>query len=423
MERLRIVFVGHVDHGKSTLLGRLYADSGSLPDGHLEKVHKLCEQRGKRFEYAFLFDAFLEEQEQGITIDTARTFFSWGNRQYQILDAPGHKEFLKNMITGAARAEAAVLIIDAAEGMQEQSRRHGYLLNLLGIRQVVVVVNKMDLAAYRPAVFRTLESDCRAFLGDIGISPLFVIPASARHGDNVAVRSAQMHWYPGPTLLESLEQLTKLPARSDLPLRFPVQDVYKFDERRIIAGRVEAGVLTVGDTLVFRPSDKSARVRSIEAFNAPLTATSVEAGRSTGFTVGEQLFIERGEVACLKRSAPKVCSRFRANLFWMGDKPLVMGRGYGLRVAANEVEMELDAVLGIIDASTLGRVEQRSRLEKNDVAEVIINCRKQLPLDCFSDIEATGRFVIVDGFDIRGGGIVMEILPGDRGQCRDGDGI
>ena len=232
-----------------------------------------------------------------------------------------------------------------------------------------------------------------------------------------------MHWYPGPTLLESLEQLTKLPARSDLPLRFPVQDVYKFDERRIIAGRVEAGVLTVGDTLVFLPSDKSARVKSIEAFNAPLTATSVEAGRSTGFTVGEQLFIERGEVACLKRAAPKVCSRFRANLFWMGDKPLVMGRGYGLRVATGEVEMELDAVLGIIDASTLGRVEKRSRLEKNDVAEVIIKCRKQLPLDCFNDIEATGRFVIVDGFDIRGGGIVMEILPDDRKQCRDGDGI
>src|SRR5205823_11629945 len=147
-ESLNIVIVGHVDHGKSTLLGRLYADTGSLPDGKLEKVQAICRQQGKEFEYAFLFDAFLEEQEQGITIDTARTFFAWQGRQYIVIDAPGHKEFLKNMVSGAARAEAALLLIDAAEGVQEQSRKHGYLLSLLGVRQVAVVVNKMDLVGY-----------------------------------------------------------------------------------------------------------------------------------------------------------------------------------------------------------------------------------------------------------------------------------
>ncbi|MDH5193929.1 MAG: GTP-binding protein, partial [Nitrospira sp.] len=144
-ENLNIVIVGHVDHGKSTLLGRLYADTGSLPDGKLEKVQAICKQQGKEFEYAFLFDAFLEEQEQGITIDTARTFFMWKGRQYIIIDAPGHKEFLKNMISGAARAEAALLLIDALEGVKEQSKKHGYLLSLLGVRQFAVVVNKMDL--------------------------------------------------------------------------------------------------------------------------------------------------------------------------------------------------------------------------------------------------------------------------------------
>src|SRR5213594_33356 len=156
-DRLTIVVVGHVDHGKSTLLGRLYADTDSLPDGKLERVQAICRQQGKEFEYAFLFDAFLEEQEQGITIDTARTFFSWQGRQYVIIDAPGHKEFLKNMISGAARAEAALLVIDVHEGVREQSKKHGYLLSLLGIRRVRVILHKMDLLSYRQDVFDAIE--------------------------------------------------------------------------------------------------------------------------------------------------------------------------------------------------------------------------------------------------------------------------
>src|SRR5437016_950419 len=183
-ESLNIVIVGHVDHGKSTLLGRLYADTGSLPDGKLEKVQAICRQQGKEFEYAFLFDAFLEEQEQGITIDTARTFFSWQGRQYIVIDAPGHKEFLKNMVSGAARAEAALLLIDAAEGVQEQSRKHGYLLSLLGVRQIAVLVNKMDLQGYSHERFGQIEKEFRVFLQGIGLEPKIFIPIVARDGDN-----------------------------------------------------------------------------------------------------------------------------------------------------------------------------------------------------------------------------------------------
>ena len=185
-ENLNIVIVGHVDHGKSTLLGRLYADTGSLPDGKLEKVQAICKQQGKEFEYAFLFDAFLEEQEQGITIDTARTFFIWKGRQYIIIDAPGHKEFLKNMISGAARAEAALLLIDALEGVKEQSKKHGYLLSLLGVRQFAVVVNKMDLVGYRQDVLDGIEKEYREFLGQFGAVPQRIIPVSAKLGDNIA---------------------------------------------------------------------------------------------------------------------------------------------------------------------------------------------------------------------------------------------
>jgi bifunctional enzyme CysN/CysC len=409
-ERFNIVFAGHVDHGKSTLLGRLYADTDSLPDGHLEKVRQICASQGKVFEYAFLFDAFLEEQEQGITIDTARTFFKWQGRQYLILDAPGHKEFLKNMISGAARAEAAVLIIDAAEGVQEQSRRHGYMLSLLGIRQLVVVVNKMDLVQYDPQAFSDIETSYRAFLSELDLAPRCFIPASARDGDNVANRSPLMSWYHGPTLLESLSSFVKLPARTDLPLRFPVQDVYKFDSRRIIAGRVEAGELKVGDTLVFSPSNKSAVVKSIEAFNETVPPRSVQAGHSTGFTLSEQIFIERGEIASLKQSPPEVCSRFRANVFWMGKSPLETGREYQLRMTTNEVDIRIETIIGIIDAASLERSERCDRVEQNDVAEVIVRSTKHLALDRYSDIDATGRFVIIDGCDIWGGGIVMEPL-------------
>ena len=214
-ETMNIVIVGHVDHGKSTLLGRLYADSGSLPEGKLEKVQAICRQQGKEFEYAFLFDAFLEEQEQGITIDTARTFFMWNGRQYIIIDAPGHKEFLKNMVSGAARAEAALLLIDALEGVKEQSKKHGYLLSMLGVKQVAVVVNKMDLVGYRQDVFDGIEKEYREFLSQFKVTPERVVPVSAKLGDNIVTRSEHMPWYQGPTVLDTLGLFQKGSARSD----------------------------------------------------------------------------------------------------------------------------------------------------------------------------------------------------------------
>src|SRR5438105_15023548 len=203
-ENLSIVIVGHVDHGKSTLLGRLFADTGTLPEGKLEKVRDICRRQGKEFEYAFLFDTFLEEQEQGITIDSARTFFHWKHRQYIIIDAPGHKEFLKNMISGAARAEAALLLIDAQEGVKEQSKKHGYLLSLLGVRQVAVVVNKMDLVGYRQDVYGAIEKEYREFLAQLRVTPERFVPVSAKLGANIARQGEEMPWYTGPRVMESL---------------------------------------------------------------------------------------------------------------------------------------------------------------------------------------------------------------------------
>src|SRR5216684_7187196 len=198
-EQLKIVIVGHVDHGKSTFVGRLFHDTGSLPDGKLEQLQQVAARRGVPFEWANLMDALQSERDQNITIDTAQIWFRTKKRQYVIIDAPGHKEFLKNMVTGAANAEAALLLIDAAEGVQENSRRHGYLLNLLGIRQIAVLVNKMDLENYDQAKFHQIESEYRAWLKTVGVQPAAFVPIAAKHGDNIASRSVQMPWWQGPT--------------------------------------------------------------------------------------------------------------------------------------------------------------------------------------------------------------------------------
>ena len=418
-ENLNIVIVGHVDHGKSTLLGRLYADTGSLPDGKLEKVQAICRQQGKEFEYAFLFDAFLEEQEQGITIDTARTFFMWKGRQYIIIDAPGHKEFLKNMISGAARAEAALLLIDALEGVKEQSKKHGYLLSLLGVRQFAVVVNKMDLVGYRQDVFEGIEKEYREFLAQFGAVPERIIPVSAKIGDNIANRSGTMPWYQGPTVLDTLSLFKKETARPEQPLRFPVQDVYKFDARRIIAGRITAGRLKIGDHLVFSPSNKRANIRSIEAFNVEPVLTGAEAGQSVGITLDEQIFVERGEVATHQEQLPLVSTAFKANLFWLGKQPLEQGRRYLLRVATREVECEVAAIHRIIDTMDLNQQSGSNKVARNQVGELTLRTKAPVAFDLSASFEATGRFVLVDDYDIAGGGIVTEMIRDDQEFLRE----
>ncbi len=422
-ELLSLVIVGHVDHGKSTILGRLLADTGSLPDGKLESVKEQCRRHAKPFEYAFLLDALKDEQAQGITIDTARCFFKTKKRDYIILDAPGHIEFLKNMVTGASRAEAALLVIDAAEGVQENSRRHGYLLSMLGIRQVAVVVNKMDMVNRDEQVFRRIDAEYRAFLGEIGVNPLAVIPVSGREGDNVAVKSAYMPWYRGATVLEILDTFSPLKPPESKPFRMPVQAVYKFtaggDTRRIVAGTVESGRLSVHDEIVFYPSGKRSRVKTIEAFNRTPLPDSVGAGMATGFTLEEQVYVRRGEIAVkFHELRPKTGSRLRVNLFWLGQNPLVTEKEYLLKLGTQKVRMHVAAVERVIDASTLNQLK-RDCVERHDVAECVLELERAIAFDPASEIQQTGRFVIVDDYEIRGGGIVLDALPDSNESVRE----
>lgn len=417
-DHLQIVMTGHVDHGKSSLLGRLYMDAGIIPPSVVARVRDICDRQGKAFEHAFLFDAFLEEQEQGITIDMARTFFAWEGRRYAILDAPGHREFLKNMVTGASRAEAAVLVIDAVEGVMDQSRRHGYLLKLLGIPQVAVVVNKMDLLDYGQAAFERVKTEYTAFLSGLGLAPMAFVPASARDGENVVHLDGRMPWYQGPTVLQALAAFRKPLPPSNGPLRFSVQDVYKFDERRILAGRVESGVLRSGERLVFLPSGKSGVVRRLERFPEGTAPEIASAGTCTGLTLVEQSFLERGEVACREAAAPGVSDRFQAHVFWMGREPLRLGQRYTLRLGTQEAGVEVEAIHHSLDASSLESHEAPGALNRHEAGEMVLRTLRPLALDTHDVCAATGRFVLVAGYDIQGGGIVTEVLESARDRLR-----
>lgn len=422
-EDMNIVIVGHVDHGKSTLMGRLLADTDSLPEGKLEQVKETCRRNSKPFEYAFLLDALKDEQSQGITIDTARCFFKTEKRDYIILDAPGHIEFLKNMITGASRAEAALLMIDAKEGVQENSRRHAYMLSMLGIRQIAVVINKMDLVDYDQKVFESVKAEYLEFLKQINITPKFVLPVSSFMGENIVKKSDKMPWYDGMCILEVLDEFECEEDNAKQPFRMPVQDVYKFtrngDDRRIVAGTIETGTIRAGQEVVFYPSGKRSHVKNIEVFNAPPIEVGVP-NMAVGFTTVEQIYITRGEMMTIAgEQPPKTASRIAANIFWLGKKDLAPGKVYYLKIGAEKVKMELEKVKGVINSSNLSSTDEKQAVGRNEVAECILRTDKPIAFDLVEDIAGTSRFVIVDEYEIAGGGIITEALEDEEQEIRE----
>ncbi|HET6467165.1 MAG TPA: adenylyl-sulfate kinase [Geminicoccaceae bacterium] len=412
---LRIVIVGHVDHGKSTLVGRLIHDTGSLPEGRLEAIKAMSERRGMPFEWAFLMDAIQAERDQGITIDTTQIRFRTAKRPYTIIDAPGHKEFLKNMVTGAASAEAALLLIDALEGVQEQSRRHGYLLQLLGIRQVAVLVNKMDLVGYSADRFGEVAETYRGYLGGLGVEPACFVPISAREGDNVTGHSPRMPRYQGASVVQALDGFEPQARPVERPLRMPVQDVLKLDQRRIIVGRIESGRLAVGDEVIFSPSNKTTRIRSIEGWSVPELPVEAAAGESIGVTLEEQIFVERGEVMSHLEQAPIESNVFRAKVFWLGRKPLTVGAVYTLKLGTTEAPVTVEAIDHVIDTDDLSTAPA-GRIERNGAGEIVLRTRRLLALDEHEANPATGRFVLVEDHLPVGGGLVsMRGYPDQRG--------
>ena len=422
-EQMNIVFVGHVDHGKSTVIGRLLADTNSLPEGKLEQVRKNCEKNAKPFEYAFLLDALKDEQSQGITIDVARCFFKSERRDYIVIDAPGHIEFLKNMVTGAARAETAFIVIDAKEGVRENSKRHGYLLSMLGVKQFSVIVNKMDLINFDENIFQQVKTEYTDFLSELNLEPVSYIPVSAINGDNITGPSKNLLWYKGHSVLEQLDSFKGEEVDEKYSFRFPVQDIYKFtgsdDDRRIIAGTVQSGSVKIGEEVVFLPSGKKSSIKSIEAFNTDVQ-TEASTGQAIGFTLNEQIYLNPGELMVkVNDIKPEIGTAFKANIFWMGKAPLIKSKLYKLKIGAKREPVKLLNVNCVIDASELDSVNNKQQVDRHDIAECIFETSRPIAFDRSTDNKFTGRFVIVDDYEIAAAGIILANAPVDKSSLED----
>ncbi|KJC39338.1 NodQ bifunctional enzyme [Bradyrhizobium sp. LTSP885] len=411
--QVRIVIVGHVDHGKSTLVGRLLHETGSLPDGKLEMLKAVSARRGMPFEWSFLLDALQTERDQGITIDTTQIRFRTGSRDVVLIDAPGHAEFLRNMITGASQADGAVLIIDALEGVRDQTRRHGYLLHLLGVKQVAVVVNKMDRVDFSAARFKEISDEISAHLIGLGVTPTAVIPISARDGDGVAERTQRIGWYTGPTVVDALDALEPARPLELLALRLPVQAIYKFDDRRIVAGRIESGSLAAGDEIVIMPAGKIAKIKTVESWPVTPVDGPQTAGRSVGITLDRELFLERGDVIGHVGQSPRETRRIHARIFWLHDKPLSKGDQILIRLGTRETRATVVAIEKAVDPGALSN-EETTAIARNHVGEIDISLAQPVATDPYTENPRTGRLVIEVNGRIAGGGLVLSVDAGQR---------
>jgi sulfate adenylyltransferase large subunit len=408
MDILSFVIVGHVDHGKSTLIGRLLYDTGSLAFDKIEEIQQASARHGKQTEFAYLLDHFEEERKQGITIDTTQVFFKTNKRCYTIIDAPGHVEFVKNMITGASHAEAAVLIVDVNEGIKEQTKRHSYILSLLGLNQVIVVLNKMDLVDFSAEHFETVKQNVQKWLRAVDIAPLFCVPISAIRGDNIAVKSENMDWYAGPTFLESLDALQNMLPTEDKPLLLPIQDVYKIQDKRISVGRVESGIITKGAEVKALPGGHVTSVLSIEKFLED-TDTAI-AGECIGLTTADPVFLERGNVLCLPGKEPILTDKIAANMFWMSKKDFTKNQKLTIRCATQEMSCKVVSINKRIDSATLELLDTDCKMLKNlEVAEITIETDKPIVVKNFNDVQELGRFVLVQDENICASGIITSI--------------
>lgn len=401
---LPIVIVGHVDHGKSTLVGRLLHDTNSLPDGKVEELKRVSDKRGATFEWSFVMDALQIERDQGITVDTTRIWFRTARRPYVIIDAPGHKEFLRNMVTGAASADAAILVIDVAQGVSEQTRRHAYLLGLLGIRQVLVAVNKMDLVGYDRVRFDTVSTEIKAYLARLGIVPQAIIPIAARHGTMVAERGIGLEWWAGDTLIGALDSFKPHEQPVAQPLRMPVQDLYRDGDRRIIVGRIESGRLKVGDPVRFAPGGRVARVASIETWNAA-ASISAAAGQSVAFAADEEVFVERGHLVTSPDAPPQEAHAVRARLFWLDRAALRIGDKLTMKLATASYPVTVEAIDRVIDVQDFQSGDAVA-VESNGIAEVVFRSPAKIVFDRFVDNPETGRAVLVREYRVVGGCLI-----------------
>ena len=397
---VNVVIIGHVDHGKSTLIGRLLYDSESITEGRVEEIQKLAEEYKKRFEFAYFIDSFDDELKEERTIDTTGVMFKGQKNLYSITDVPGHKEFIKNMLTGASHADVAVLVVAADEGIQEQTGRHTFLIHMLGIKQLLVVVNKMDIVDYKQEVFQAIKSGVSKLLASFGYSNIEFIAASAMEGDNIYKPSPRMKWYEGPTLIQTLD---KVEVSKELkPLRFIVQDTYAVDSDKVVVGRIESGTLNKGDSVVFQPSGVRGTIEKIRVFEGEIQEATQ--GDSIGIVVDRG--VERGDVCGLVEAPPVAVKEFLGEAVLL-ERNLKKGDRLELRCGTARVSCEIKEIRERINSETGEVVERYPTVISENDAAIILFATEPLVVENFSEIPELGRFILVKDRNI-GAGVVLE---------------
>jgi len=395
---LRFVMCGSVDDGKSTLIGRLLHDAGALYDDQVRALAADSRKYGTQREaldFALLMDGLMAEREQSITIDVAYRYFSTARRAYVVADAPGHEQYTRNMVTAASTADAAVLLIDVQKGLLAQTRRHAFILALMGVRHIVVAVNKMDLMSYSAAAFGPLEDACREFARQLGDVTLTVIPVSALQGENVVARSSRMDWYRGASLLETLESLrVDNEGAQALPLRLPVQWVNRPDQNfRGFAGTIAGGSVQPGDEVRVLPAGRSTRVARIVALGGDLPQAF--AGQAVTLTLTDEIDVSRGDVIAAAAEPPKVADQFEATLIWLAEEPMLGGRTYLMKIGAATPVATPAAPKYRIDVKTLEHVAA-SKLQSNEIGVCNLSLDRPVAFESYRANRDLGGFVLID---------------------------
>jgi len=395
---LRFTTAGSVDDGKSSLIGRLLFDAGVVPRDQLAALERIANRTGDDdIDLSLLTDGLVAEREQGITIDVAYRYFATKRRKFIIADTPGHEQYTRNMVTGASTADAAVILVDARNGMTTQTRRHLFLAHLLGIRHLIVAVNKMDLVDFARAPFDAIASSIAGVAAALGTALPILVPLSAKFGDNVVVRSARTRWYEGEPMLAILENLPVTAGMEDRPFRFPVQLVRRVGapsgQRRRYLGRIESGAIAVGDPVNALPSGMATRVRAIATYDGMLDRAT--APQSVGIEVDDQLDIARGELLVDPAAVPTVASRLDATICWFDDEPFAPRRRYLVKAGTRTAVGQVTDIVHRLDVTTFGPAPADG-LVRNDIARVRIAAASPLAFDPYRVNRATGAFILID---------------------------
>ncbi|KQN96510.1 MULTISPECIES: sulfate adenylyltransferase subunit CysN [Stenotrophomonas] len=394
---LRFITCGSVDDGKSTLIGRLLYESKRLFDDQLAALEADSRRhgtQGERIDYALLLDGLAAEREQGITIDVAYRYFDTDRRKYIVADCPGHEQYTRNMATGASTADLAVVLVDARKGLLQQTRRHSYIISLLGIGQVVLAVNKMDLVDYDQAVFERIAGEYRTLAAQLGIANVQAIPLSALEGQNLSARSALMPWYAGPSLLEHLDTVAISGHDADSGLRLPVQWVNRPNQDfRGFAGTIAAGRVSAGDAVVVLPSARRSTVREVLGPDGPLDAAA--AGQAVTLTLADEIDVSRGDVIAAAGDPPEVADQFAAHVLWMDDAALLPGRPYWLQIGSRTVAASISEIKHRIDVNTQDKLAAK-RLELNEVGYCNLSLDEPIAFEPYARNRALGGFILID---------------------------